>query len=55
MCAFVFDQEEFRRYNRQQAWLSLLILDFKSARSYLRRNKQIHAAERADEREDYVN
>lgn len=50
----IFDQAELRHYNRVQAWLSILILDFKSARQYFRRNKQLHHIERDEERIDYV-
>jgi len=51
----VFDQAELRHYNRVQAWLSILLLDFRAARRYLHRNKQIHRHERIEERTDDVN
>lgn len=54
MSESIFNQREMRRYNRGQAWLSLAILDFKSARRFLKRNKDICAAEREYERIDGV-
>lgn len=54
MSGFVFDQAELRKWNRHQAWLCLAMLDVRGARRFLKRNKTIAAAERADERIDYV-
>lgn len=55
MSGFVFDQAELRKWNRRQAWLCLAMLDFRSARRFLNRNKRIRAAERIEERIGDVN
>ncbi len=46
---------EYLNYNRGQAWLSILILDFGNARRYFQRNKNIRRMERLIERRDSVN